>query len=122
MALLVEVSRIQPVVLCFDDVHGADPSTTDLIGYVARRVDEERILLMMMTEWPGLPVLAATHGGQIDSLIGWIHGSCSSCSSGGEGSSSSPWSVFRKSRNPVANYTGVTSHASDYSEIGVAPT
>lgn len=46
LALLVEVSRIQPVVLCFDDVHWADPSTTDLIGYVARRVDEARILVM----------------------------------------------------------------------------
>ena len=26
-----------------------------------------------MTEWLGLPPLATTHGGQIDSLIGWIH-------------------------------------------------
>ena len=27
----------------------------------------------IMTEWLGLPPLAAAHGGQIDSLIGWIH-------------------------------------------------
>ena len=27
----------------------------------------------MMTEWLGLPALAATHGAQIDSMIGWIH-------------------------------------------------
>ena len=26
---------------------------------------------------------------------------------------------FRRSRNPVANYTGVKSHASNYSELGV---
>ena len=26
-----------------------------------------------MTEWLGLPALAATHGGQIDNLLGWIH-------------------------------------------------
>ena len=26
-----------------------------------------------MTEWLGLPALAAAHGGQIDSLIGWTH-------------------------------------------------
>ena len=26
-----------------------------------------------MTEWLGMPPLAAAHGGQIDSLIGWIH-------------------------------------------------
>jgi serine/threonine protein kinase/predicted ATPase len=46
MALLVEISRIQPVVLCLDDVHWADPSTTDLLGYVARRIDQERILIV----------------------------------------------------------------------------
>jgi adenylate cyclase len=45
-ALLAEISRIQPVVLCLDDAHWADPSTTDLIGYIARRVDEERILIV----------------------------------------------------------------------------
>jgi hypothetical protein len=26
-----------------------------------------------MTEWLGLPLLAADHGAQIDSLIGWTH-------------------------------------------------
>ncbi len=26
-----------------------------------------------MTEWIGLPPLATAHGGQIDSLIGWMH-------------------------------------------------
>ena len=26
-----------------------------------------------MTEWMGLPPLATAHGGQIDSLIGWMH-------------------------------------------------
>ena len=26
-----------------------------------------------MTEWLGLPALAATHGAQIDNMIGWIH-------------------------------------------------
>ena len=26
-----------------------------------------------MTDWLGMPPLASTHGGQIDSLIGWIH-------------------------------------------------
>ncbi len=29
-ALIEEVSRMQPVVLCLDDMHWADPSTTDL--------------------------------------------------------------------------------------------
>lgn len=26
-----------------------------------------------MTEWLGMPPLAAAHGGSIDNLIGWIH-------------------------------------------------
>jgi len=45
-ALLEEITRIHPVVLCFDDVHWADPSTTDLIGYLARRIDTMRLLII----------------------------------------------------------------------------
>jgi serine/threonine protein kinase/tetratricopeptide (TPR) repeat protein len=45
-ALLEEVSRIHAVVLCFDDVHWADPSTTDLIGYLARRLESTRLLIL----------------------------------------------------------------------------
>jgi serine/threonine protein kinase/tetratricopeptide (TPR) repeat protein len=44
--LLEEVGRIQPVMLWFDDVHWADPSTTDLIGYLARRLDSTRLLIV----------------------------------------------------------------------------
>ena len=73
-----------------------------------------------MTEWLGLPALASAHGGQIDGLIGWMHVFMLILFVG--------WGVFfvyclirfRRSRNPVANYTGVTSNASKYSEIGVA--
>ncbi len=32
-SLLEEAGRMQPIVLWFDDVHWADPSTTDLLGY-----------------------------------------------------------------------------------------
>ena len=45
-ALLDEVGRIQPVVLCFDDIHWADPSTLDLIAYLARRLDSTRVLII----------------------------------------------------------------------------
>jgi serine/threonine protein kinase/tetratricopeptide (TPR) repeat protein len=45
-ALLEEIGRIQPVILWFDDVHWADPSTTDLIGYLARRLDTTRLLIV----------------------------------------------------------------------------
>ena len=73
-----------------------------------------------MTDWLGLPALASAHGGQIDSLIGWIHVFMLLLFVG--------WAAFlvyclvrfRASRNPVADYTGVTSHTSTYTEIGVA--
>jgi cytochrome c oxidase subunit 2 len=67
-----------------------------------------------------MPPLATTHGGQIDTLLGWIHIFMFILFIG--------WGAFfvyvlfrfRKSRNPVANYAGVKSHASSYMEIGVA--
>jgi cytochrome c oxidase subunit II len=73
-----------------------------------------------MTEWLGLPALAATHGGQIDSLLGWIHVFMLVLFVGWGGLFVYILVRFRKSRNPVANYTGVTSPASKYSEIAVA--
>jgi hypothetical protein len=45
-SLLEEVTRLQPVVLSFDDVHWADASTTDLIGYLARRIDRMRLMIV----------------------------------------------------------------------------
>jgi cytochrome c oxidase subunit 2 len=74
----------------------------------------------LMTDWLGLPVLAAAHGGQIDSLIGWIHVFMLILFVGWTGFFAYCLVRFRRSRHPVANYTGVKSHASSYSEIGVA--
>ncbi len=74
----------------------------------------------MMTEWLGMPALASAHGGQIDSLIGWIHVFMLVLFVGWGGFFAYALIRFRRSRNPVANYTGVKSHASNYSEIGVA--
>ena len=73
-----------------------------------------------MTEWLGLPALAAANGEQIDGLIGWIHVFMFVLFVG--------WGAFfiyclirfRRSRQPVADYTGVRSHASNYGEIAVA--
>ena len=45
-ALIEEVSRMQPVILCLDDVQWADPSTTDLISYLARRIQTTRLLII----------------------------------------------------------------------------
>jgi cytochrome c oxidase subunit 2 len=74
----------------------------------------------IMTEWLGLPPLAAAHGGQIDSLIGWTHVFMLILFVGWGGFFAYALIRFRRSRNPVANYTGIKSHASSYSEIGVA--
>jgi cytochrome c oxidase subunit 2 len=73
-----------------------------------------------MTEWLGMPALAATHGAQIDNLIGWIHVFMLVLFVGWGGFFVYTLIRFRKSRNPVANYSGVTSNASKYSEIAVA--
>ena len=73
-----------------------------------------------MTDWLGLPALASTHGGQIDSMIGWVHVFMLVLFVGWGGFFIYCLIRFRQSRHPVANYTGVKSHASAYSEIGVA--
>ena len=74
----------------------------------------------MMTDLLGMPPLAVAHGGQIDNLIGWIHVFMLVLFVGWGGFFIYALIRFRKSRNPVASYTGVKSHASNYSEIGVA--
>jgi cytochrome c oxidase subunit 2 len=73
----------------------------------------------IMTEWLGLPPLAATHGGQIDNLIGWTHIFMLVLFVGWGAFFAYVLFRFRRSRNPVANYPGVTSHASSYLEGAV---
>ena len=72
-----------------------------------------------MTEWLGLPALAATHGGQIDNLIGWTHIFMLVLFVGWGAFFTYVLIRFRRSRNPVANYSGARSHASSYLEGGV---
>jgi cytochrome c oxidase subunit II len=74
----------------------------------------------IMTEWMGMPALAATHGAQIDNLVGWIHVFMLVLFVGWGGFFLYAIVRFRRSRNPVADYKGVTSKNSTYSEIGVA--
>jgi cytochrome c oxidase subunit 2 len=74
----------------------------------------------IMTEWLGMPALAATHGLQIDNLIGWIHIFMLILFVGWGGFFLYAIIRFRKSRNPVADYRGVTSHRSTYLEVAVA--
>jgi cytochrome c oxidase subunit II len=72
-----------------------------------------------MTEWMGLPALATTHGQPIDNLIGWTHIFMLILFVGWGAFLAFVLIRFRKSRNPVANYTGVKSHFSSYVEGGV---
>ncbi len=72
-----------------------------------------------MTEWLGLPALASAHGAQIDGLIGWTHIFMLVLFIGWGAFFAVALLRFRKSRNPVANYPGVKSHASSYLEGGV---
>jgi cytochrome c oxidase subunit II len=74
----------------------------------------------IMTELMGMPALAATHGAQIDNLVGWIHVFMLILFVGWGGFFLYAVARFRKSRNPVADYRGVTSKNSTYFEIGVA--
>ena len=72
----------------------------------------------MMDRW--LPPNAAAHGAQIDGALNWVHVLMAILFVG--------WLAFfvfvlwrfRRSRNPVANYTGVKSHASTWLEGAVA--
>ena len=72
-----------------------------------------------MTEWLGLPPLAAAHGAEIDSLIGWTHIFMLVLFVGWGAFFTYVLFRFRRSRHPVANYAGVKSHASSYLEGGV---
>ncbi len=73
-----------------------------------------------MTEWLGLPALASAHGEQIDGLIGWTHVFMLLLFVGWGGFFVYCLVRFRRSRNPVANYAAVKSHASSYLEGAVA--
>jgi cytochrome c oxidase subunit 2 len=73
-----------------------------------------------MTAWLGLPPLASAHGGQIDSLIAWTHVFMLLLFVGWSGFFVYALVRFRRSRHPVANYTGAKSHTSSYLEVAVA--
>jgi len=73
-----------------------------------------------MTEWLGLPPLAAAHGEQIDDLIGLIHVFMLVLFVGWGGFFAYTLVRFRRSRNPVASYSAAKSKTSTYLEVGVA--
>jgi len=73
-----------------------------------------------MTDLLGLPYLASQHGGAIDRTMSYMHVLMIALFVGWGGFLLYALWRFRRARNPVANYHGVTSHASSYLEVGVA--
>jgi cytochrome c oxidase subunit 2 len=73
----------------------------------------------MTTNWLGLPALASAHGGQVDNLIAWVHVFMFILFVGWGAFFVYTLVRFRRSRHPVATYTGVKSHMSSYLEVGV---
>lgn len=73
-----------------------------------------------MTDLLGLPHLASQHGSAIDRTVGYMHVLMTALFVGWGGFLAYVLWRFRRARNPVANYHGVTSHASSYLEVGVA--
>ncbi len=73
-----------------------------------------------MTEWLGLPPLAAAHGAEVDNLIGLVHVFMLVLFVGWGAFFAYCLFRFRRSRHPVADYAGVKSHRSTYLEVAVA--
>lgn len=72
----------------------------------------------MMNRW--LPPNAAAHGPQIDGALNWVHWLMALLFVGWMAFFIIALWRFRRSRNPVASHTGVTSHTSSWLEGGVA--
>ncbi|QRN96973.1 protein kinase [Archangium violaceum] len=60
-ALLSHVARERPVLGVVEDLHWADPSTLELLGYLLERLERERVLLVLSARpelhpsWPSRP-------------------------------------------------------------------
>ena len=83
-------------------------------------VEAPNVAENIMNNWLGLPPLASAHGGQIDGMIGWVHVFMFVLFVGWGGFFIYTLVRFRRSRHPVANYTGVKSHNASYLEVAVA--
>jgi cytochrome c oxidase subunit 2 len=68
----------------------------------------------------GLPELASVHGADVDKFIIYVHYLMIALFIGWGGYFIYALWRFRRSRNPKADYVGVTSHASSYVEVAVA--
>src|SRR2546425_6846037 len=75
---------------------------------------------MSMEKLLGLPVLASAHGKDVDKLIIYMHWVMIALFVGWFGYFVYGLFRFRRSRQPKADYLGVTNHASNYIESAVA--
>lgn len=67
-----------------------------------------------------LPILASQHGKHVDALIIWVHWLMIALFAGWITYFFLALFLFRKGRNPKADYVGAKTHASTYIEVGVA--
>lgn len=74
----------------------------------------------LMRKLLGLPVVASEHGHDVDRLIIYVHLLMLALFVGWFTYFLIAMFRFHRSRNPKANYTGVTNHASSYIEVAVA--
>jgi cytochrome c oxidase subunit 2 len=72
----------------------------------------------MMSGW--LPPIASAHGAKIDASLAWVHWLMAVLFVGWMGFFFFALWRFRRSKNPVASYTGAQSHASSWLEGAVA--
>ena len=73
-----------------------------------------------MTDWLGLPHAASAHAAKVDETMAWVHILMAVLFVGWLAFFLYALVRFRRARNPVADYTGVTSKSSTYLEIAVA--
>ena len=73
-----------------------------------------------ISNYLGLPIAASERAPQIDSMIGWVHWLMLILFIGWGGFYLYTLVRFRRSKNPTADYNGVTSHMSSYMEVGIA--
>ena len=74
---------------------------------------------MRLIDLMGLPELASEHGGALDVMLAWMHLVMLLMFVGWTAFFLYTLVRFRSSKNPVANYEGVKSHASTYHEVAV---
>ncbi len=59
VAVLLGIASRQPLILCVEDLHWADPSTVDFLGRVRERASRARLMMLLTSRPMGRPAWAA---------------------------------------------------------------